>query len=555
MKTFLILIISFFLIISCSPDKTSKANIAASHENCDHDHGDHEGHEHDDHDNHEGYEHNDHEGSNISRQALKNMGVTTHKMSLGEYTIFNPVPAIIVDNPLNEQPIFAPFGGRIKSINLALGEYKETGHILLTMYRDPIKRPELKMVEEILTPASEEFHTAISSLRQNLKSKEVLQSELTRLEKFQKQAGDLSIVPQKDLIDLKYEIEKVHSTIEGGRKKLELHGLNKKEITSIENGQFSINLYRIWKNSLKSNNIWNTKADTILELLDNKVKNNHWTVATIGELVAQDILSEELLKWFQSDSKTSKHFLEISSLIQQGHTIEDIEALYQLGVFNSIIQIYAPAANTGWEVESLSAKIGQRVTAGQKLLTLRDQSLMQLVASPQASETVDMANAAKKAFSVAAVPLTAKSGPKLQDLQINQIRGLDDGREQVIIAAKNSILSKNSSQGKNYRIWSLRAGQKYILKVPTSKLQEVITVPLEAIVKHGAETVIFVQVGNEFIRKKVSVLHQDSEHAVLSKDSELKIGDTMVITGAFALQQALIAGTPQAVDPHAGHNH
>jgi multidrug efflux pump subunit AcrA (membrane-fusion protein) len=483
------------------------------------------------------------------------MGVKTKKMVLGSYTTFSPVPAVIAENPANEQPLFAPFGGRIKSIDFTIGEFKNSHDILIRMYRNPIKRVQLKMVDEILTPASEEFHNAISSLRQNLKGKEVLQNELKRLQEFQKKSKGISIVPQKDLIDLKYEIEKVTRTVEEGRKKLGLHGLNKKEITQLETDKFEIDLYRIWKNSLKSNNIWNKQADIILNLLDDKVKKNRWTIAAIGELVAEDILSEKLSSWLKKEPNAGKDFLEIASLLQQGHTIEDIQNLYQLGVFNPIIEIKAPANKNGWDIENLFIKVGQKVTAGEKLLTLNNHSQMYLIAYPQASEMIDMTKAAKENSNISASPLTRSTGPELQKLKVNQIHGLDDGREQVILIATNSIHSVTENNTAKYRIWSLRNGLKYILEVPISTMKEVISVPLEAIIKHGPEKIIFVKVNGEFIRRKVSILYQDSQTAVLSNKSELKPGDTMIISGAFALQQALVAGTPEAIDPHAGHNH
>ena len=548
MKKYLTFLIILLLLSSC----TDKSSHKDDHEG--HDHNDHAGHNHgpgEDHDDHDQGSKN----SPVSDQALKNMNVKVKAAKKASYTVFNPVPAIVQEAPLNMQPVFAPFGGRVKSINVTIGEYKKAGEVLISIYRDPIKRPELKMVEEILSPASEEFHTAISSLRKNLKDKEILERELKRLETFAGKGDGISVVPKKDIIDIKYSLEKTTRIVESARKKLELHGLKKKEISELEEGHIDINLYRIWKNSLIANNIWNKQADTILSILSKEIKNNRWTIAAIGELLAEDVISDELLSWLKENPETGKSFLEIGSLLQHGHTLSDIKALYKLGVFNQIIELKAPINEKGWDVEELHVTIGQKVSSGDKLLTLVDQSKMLLISEPQASEIVDMVNASKAEMPIDAIPLTKGGGPELNNLKISQIRGLDSGIEEVRLFTKNSILNTNSINNKPFRIWSLRSGQKYILKVPTSEHKDVFTVPVGGVISHGSDKIVFVYANGDFERRKITILHQDNETVVLGPKSQVKIGDKVVISGAFALQLALVAGTPEAMDPHAGHTH
>ena len=545
MKKSLTLLLILLMFSSCSDNKSTVDEHAG------HDHGDHSGHDHGDHEGH------DHGSSNspVSDQALKNMNVKVRAAKKTSYTVFNPVPAIMQEAPLNMQPVFAPFGGRVKSIEVTIGEFKKADEVLITIYRDPIKRPELKMVEEILSPASEEFHTAISSLRQNLKDKEVLEGELKRLKTFAGKDDGISVVPKKDIIDLQYALEKASRIVESGRKKLELHGLKKKEIAELEEGHIEINLYRIWKNSLISNNIWNKQADTILNTLSKDIKNNRWTIATIGELLAEDVISDEFINWLKDNPETGKSFLEIGSLLQHGHTLSDIKALFKLGVFNQIVELKAPVNSQGWDVEELHVTIGQKVSSGDKLLTLVDQSKMLLISQPQASEMVDIMKASKAELAIDAISLTEGAGPELKNLKINQIRGLDSGKEEVRLFAENSIQSTNTINEKPFRIWSLRTGQKYILKVPVSVHKDVFTVPVEGLISHGSDKIVFVYANGDFERRKVTILHQDNKTVVLGPKSEIKVGDKVVISGAYALQLALVAGTPEAMDPHAGHTH
>ena len=546
---FLSLIFSIFLV-SCNKEHSANDSHDHDSENCEgHDHGEHDGHDHSEH------AHTENEEVKISEQALKNMGVKIKAVDSSTYTVYKPVPALVKENPLNEQPVFAPIGGRVKSIETTIGEHKGSGEILVTLYRNPIKRPELKLVDGILSPASEEFHGAVTALKQNITASRVLKEELSRLQKFQKDSDSLALIPQKDLINLKYEIEKADRAVENSRKKLELHGLSQKDIELAKNGTYTTDLFKIWKNALKANNIWNKKADSMFSSLSPKHLKNRWVIATIGELVAEDLLSEDLLDWFSKDKEAGNHFLEIVSLYQDGRTISDLKALHSLGAFNDIIHIKAPVKDMGWDVENILVKVGQQVSVGDKLLTLTDQSNVYLVSYPQASEVKDIISAVKSEAKMKAKPLTNGSGPELNNLQIDKIRGKEDGREEVLIIAQNSVLKENKTASGKFRSWSLRDGQKYILEVPVKEIKDVIVLPVSALVKHGPDQVVFVKENDEFIRRRVIVEYQNNDVVVIGQGSELLPEENMIISGAFALQLALIAGTPEAVDPHAGHNH
>ena len=528
---------------------------------CDKEHSSHDGHDHNsdtlEHDGHghEEHAHNENEEVKISDQALKNMGVKIKSVDTSTYTVYTPVPAIVKENPLNEQAVFSPLGGRVKSIETVIGEYKSSGELLVTLYRDPIKRPELKLVEGILSPASEEFHSAVTALKQNITASRVLKEELTRLQKFQKDADSLALIPQKDLINLKYEIEKADRAVENSRKKLELHGLSQKDIEQAKKGAYKADLYKIWKNALKANNIWNKNADVILASLSKNHVSNRWVIATIGELVAEDLLSEELLKWFSEDSEAGNYFLEIISLLQNGRSISDLKALHKLGAFHEIIKIKAPDKESGWDVENILVKAGQQVSAGEKLLTLTDQSNVYLLSYPQASEVRDIIKAIKSDATIKAKPLTEGTGPLLENLQIDKIRGKEDGSQEVSISVPNSLLKENKNAAGKFRSWSLRDGQKYILELPVKEIKGGLVLPLSALVTHGPDQVVFVKENDEFIRRRVIVVYQNNDVVVIGPGSELLPQENMVISGAFALQLALVAGTPEAVDPHAGHNH
>ncbi|EDM25114.1 hypothetical protein LNTAR_02859 [Lentisphaera araneosa HTCC2155] len=569
MKSLLILLSITGLFFSCDQIPAhSHENEAVAHEGHDHAKGDACEDDHSSYDDHAGHDHgveadcdahSDHgaskESAKISEQALTNMGVKFAEIDSSNYTIFSPVPAYIDNHPLNERPLYAPLSGRLKSFQLEPGQMIASGTILAEIIRDPIPRPQLKLVEDILRPASEEYHSSIAALRSSVRNLKVLNSELTRLEKFKEDSDGLSIVPQKDLISLRYEISKATQDLENNRSKLRLHGLSPSEIKNVEAGKELVKSPKLWLNALKQNYIWTKNSTSLFTLMTKEQQKNRWVIATIGELSAEELIDKNLVEFFTQNKTAIKSFLEISSLLQQGHSLTDIDQLYQLGALESIIKIKAPINKNSWDLKKINIKPGQVVARGDTLFTLTDPSKMMMTAKPSGSEFKLINKAVQNQYSIEATPLIKGSSVDLNDLKISKIIGQEQGSALVLLPSPNTVLSQHSVDGTKYRNWNLRKGMKYKLKVPVKVLEDVIVLPAKAVIDHGSDKVVFVRENDEFIRRKVIILYQNNDVAVIGEGSELLPEESMVIAGAFALELALIAGTPQAVDPHAGHNH
>ena len=569
MKSLLILLGITGLLFSCDQTPThSHKTEAVAHEGHDHAKGDECEDDHSSHDDHAGHDHgveassNDHsdhgaskESSKISEQALTNMGVKFAEIDSSDYTIFSPVPAYIDNHPLNELPLYAPLSGRLKNFQLEPGQMITSGTILAEIIRDPIPRPQLKLVEDILRPASEEYHSSIAALRSSVRNLKVLNSELTRLEKFKEDSDGLSIVPQKDLISLRYEISKATQDLENNRSKLRLHGLSPSEIKNVEAGKELVKSPKLWLNALKQNYIWTKNSTSLFTLMTKEQQKNRWVIATIGELSAEELIDKNLVEFFTQNKSAIKSFLEISSLLQQGHSLTDIDNLHQLGALESIIKIKAPINKNSWDLKKINIKPGQVVARGDTLFTLTDPSKMMMTAKPSGSEFKLINKAVQNQYSIEATPLIKGSSVDLSNLKISKIIGQEQGSALVLLPSPNTVLSEHSVDGTKYRNWNLRKGMKYKLKVPVQVLEDVIVLPAKAVIDHGSDKVVFVRENDEFIRRKVIIIYQNNDVAVIGEGSELLPEESMVIAGAFALELALIAGTPQAVDPHAGHNH
>ena len=558
-----LLIFLSLLLFSCD---NKKQDQHAAHENCDSDHEGHDHSSHEEHDDHEDHDHSSHEGHDdhpahasetdeqkLSPQSIKNMGVKVKAAKLASYTITSPITALITEDPLNERPVYAPFAGRIQAITLKNAQEVKAGESLITIIRAPIQRPQLSLIQGILTPASEEYHNSLSTLRSTVRSLELLKTELKRLEQYKGDANGLALVPQKDIIDLQYSISKADQELSNNRSKLKFHGLTEKEISQVEQGKELNRTPNLWLNAMRQNNIWNQKSTKLLEALPKEQQKNRWVIATIGELSAEELISQELIQFFGQDKTASKHFLDIASMVQQGHTLTDVKHLHKLGAFEKIIHVRAPENN--WDLEEIHVKVGQSVSTGEKLLTLTNPEEMLLQAHPSGSEIEILNKAISLNSSVSASPLIKGSSIDLKDLKITKTVHDADGHSTVLIPVKNSLLKRQEHAGKFYRNWNLRPGLRFNLQIPINELDDVFVLPAEAIVEHGADKVVFTRKGQTYLRRKVVILYQNSDTAVLSNKSELRPGDAVVTHGAFALQLALIAGTPQAVDPHAGHNH
>lgn len=527
------------------------------HAGHDHSKDDHSGHNHGNpssEKSNKGHEGHNYGNQNISVQALINMNVKTANVKKSDFTIYHIVPATINSKPLNERPIYAPVSGRIKSIKIESGIFLKGDTLTIEIIRAPIPKIELTMIADILSPASEEYHNVIAEVRLAKISLDVLNSEQTRLNKFNSPDG-ISIVPQKNLIEIKYKLEKARQQHRNLQNKLKLHGLTETEIQRIENGNQISRLPNFWLNALKQNNIWNNKSMALHEAIAKSKHQQQWIIASIGELTAEELISDQLIKWIKNDKTSSDQFLRIARLLQDGHSLIDIQSLHKMGALADIVKINTPASSHGWDVEHVHIKKGQNINLGDKLITLTDHSEMFIEVRPQGKDIAYLNNALKEDKKMLAEPLIKNSSINLKELKISKLMGTDNREIIVYIPVSNKVLKMNTINNRQYRNWHLRNGLKYNLKVPIRAIKDVIVLPSKALVQHGSDKIIFVREGNEFIRRNVVVIYQDNESVVIGQGSDLRTGEPMVIEGAFALQLALIAGTPQAVDPHAGHNH
>ncbi|MXV77891.1 efflux RND transporter periplasmic adaptor subunit [Candidatus Poribacteria bacterium] len=84
------------------------------------------------------------------------------------------------------------------------------------------------------------------------------------------------------------------------------------------------------------------------------------------------------------------------------------------------------------------------------------------------------------------------------------------------------------------------------------KLDDVLSVPLNAVIEDGSSQIVFVESGNTYIKHEVQVGVKDDQYIEIKEG--LLAGEKVVIQGTHQLMRAA-AGSTAVVDPHAGHSH
>jgi multidrug efflux pump subunit AcrA (membrane-fusion protein) len=517
------------------------------------------GHAHGDGGHDEG-EHAHAEPVKLSDQALRNLGVTVAEVRPGPWTRTLAIPAVIEDSPAAALPIVAPAGGRVLEVRFQKGQVARAGETFVTILRDAMPPPEFRLTEELLRPATEEFHGTVGALRKAVHALELAQEEMARLEKFAEtgtQEG-LPIVPRKNLIEAKYEVARAEKDVQIARAELRRHGCTEDQVAAIERGgpasPFS---YRVWRQTLEQNGLWTEEARALHAALPEDVRDLPRTVAVIGELTAAGLVARELVEWLKSDPEAGREFLSLAALLQRGSTLEEARRTFEVGALRPVVEVKAPAGGPpDWDVQEVLVRPGEHVTPGARLAVLHDERRMILRAEALGGDAGALLGTVKEGSELAAVPLIRGSGPDLTGLRALLIRDDDEGHGTVAyVSVENEELATREAAGSRFRSWVLRPGLRYLLKVPVQSVPHAYVLPADAVTEDGADKVVWIRSGDTFRPAKVVVIHQDHEVAVLDgKHSELFPDDPVAQHSAFALGLALRAGKAGAEAGH-GHSH
>ncbi len=212
------------------------------------------------------------------------------------------------------------------------------------------------------------------------------------------------------------------------------------------------------------------------------------------------------------------------------------------------------------QVERLNVEVGQHITIGDPLCMLADYNELHIRGEAFEQDIPSLTQAAKNGWPVTAV--FERPGADRQIVEDLKILYLDNEVEALSRAFHFYVLlpnrlARDSQNGSGHRFidWEFRPGQRLRLRVPTEPSEDRIVLPVEAVVREGAEAFVFELNGDHFDRRGVQIEHRDQDYAVIANDGALKPGVKVAVAGAYQIYLGTKNKGGQDVTAHAGHSH
>lgn len=351
------------------------------------------------------------------------------------------------------------------------------------------------MPGELLFKVRLTYEELVDTQTQFLKSVselEVERREIARLE----EAVQSGAVPGKSLIERRYAKEKVEAYLASLRESLKLHGLSAEQIRGIE--------------------------------VDRKLLRDL-------EIVAPDV-----------DEHDKEEHLRLSKLLIH-------PANYRLP------EPPSPVTTKPLVIEDLKVEKGQGVQSGELLCTLSDYSELYIEGRAFEQDAPAVSTAAEKGWTIGALIPTTDGHESLSQLRLAYVANSVDSSSRTLsffVELPNQVLRDEVREGeRRFVSWKYRIGQRMQLLVPVEVWEQQIVLPVDAVVKDGADWFVFQQNGDHFDRVPVHVKHRDQNNVVIDNDGSVYPGDVVARRSAHQLQMAIKNKSGGAVDPHAGHTH
>lgn len=216
-----------------------------------------------------------------------------------------------------------------------------------------------------------------------------------------------------------------------------------------------------------------------------------------------------------------------------------------------------PAAKPVYEIEALKVQPGDQVQAGQVLSELayhstlhiegrgfkEDTALIERTVANNWPVTVEFTEEAGGAWKAVEQPFTiAYVAPALDSTSATfpfYVPLVNRSREYT-------------RDGRTFRFWTYRPGQRARLGVRVEKFENVFVLPVAAVVREGPEAYVFRQNGQVFDRVPVHIRFEDASNIVVANDGSIDEGDHVAQNAAAALNRALKAAKDEG---HGGHDH
>lgn len=270
------------------------------------------------------------------------------------------------------------------------------------------------------------------------------------------------------------------------------------------------------------------------------------------------------LQKLQAIINSQRQSLELHGLT--GGQVEDILTTRKLlqGVTVSapphIPDGHAGEADHPFHVQRLAVKPGQYVEAGSSLCVLADHHELFIEGRAFEQDIEALHRSANEGWNVSATSDTGSQERKRIDgLQIFHLADVVETESRAFhfyVRLPNQIVRDVTDEaGHRFVSWRFKPGQRMQVQVPVERWKNRFVLPVDAVVKEGADYFVFMQNGDHFDRRPVHVEYRDQFNVVVANDGSLFEGDLVALTAAHQMQMALKKKSGGGPDPHAGHNH
>lgn len=272
-------------------------------------------------------------------------------------------------------------------------------------------------------------------------------------------------------------------------------------------------------------------------------------------------LSADQIRSIESDRKLLRD-LTIAAPDIDAHDTDENLRLSTLPIRTATYRMPEPPSESITRplvIEDLKVEKGQGVMSGEMLCTLSDYSDLYIEGRAFEQDAPAVAAAAEKGWTIDALVPTTDGQEQLSKLKLAYVANAVDSSSRTLsfyVELTNQILRDElRDEGRRFISWKRRVGQRMQLLVPVEVWEKQIVLPVDSVVKDGADWFVFQQNGDHFDRVPVHVKHRDQNNVVIDNDGSVYPGDVVAQRSAHQLQMAIKNKSGGGADPHAGHTH
>lgn len=457
----------------------------------------------------------------LSAAAQANLNLQVAEATPQTITQIVKFPGVVKAQPDRTAVVTARLAARIEKVHVNVGDHVPQGAALIEVRSTEAEklqvellrtRQSLSIVEQSYTRTKELTDkiilTELEQLQQEvIKAHGTLQMTAAAVERMQ-QLSD-QVVPRKELLTSQTEHQHARSAYDAARRKLQTYGVTDAQLRLMLEGGLT------------------KPVLTNLGLSPQEAIQKYLVLGKPSEL-------------YTLEAEYRQKQAEVESLKRQlqmlGFSVTSVNALLQRGVPDPILTLQAPISGT---VSVRQATPGAMVEAAAALLELIDTAVVWIE-----GEVIEPLFPAVRIGQQARVRVTAYP-------------------EEVFPGTVRTLGRTVDPEKRTVHLWIEVANPQGQLlpemfaevSLVTRAVADTLAIPLAALLTEGAESFVFVESGDTYLRQPL-VLGLRDDRYVEVRDG-LFPGDRVVVRGGQALNAVLLAGTQRGVGghDHATHSH